>query len=186
MQILGLSESTPKPENRLKTLFWPRIRYEEDVEYIGTQGFWVCVVIAVMTAVLSFGRLGAAGLVDAFYFYLAGVGIRRRSRFAAISVLLVYLTNVYAAFRIHHSGGILSILFLALLFSNVRATWLAAYWARHAPEPPPLPLNETLMDKFSERLPRLIWPIGQWLYYLLTALEFLGLASILIRGAARA
>jgi hypothetical protein len=128
MQILGLAESTPKPENRLKSLFWPRVRYQEDVDYIGVQGFWVCCSIAFFTLLLAFVVGIRFVIVDAVYFYLAGVGIRQRSRFAAVSALGVYLFSRIANLRLTHPASVVSIIFLALLLTNVRAIWLAARW----------------------------------------------------------
>jgi hypothetical protein len=67
---------------------------------------------------------------------LAGVGIRSTSRFAAASAFLIYLLSVVAAIRIAHTGGVASIFFLALLLSNIRATWLANSFAmRNAQQP---------------------------------------------------
>src|SRR6266403_976750 len=60
MQNLGLSESTPKTESRLKTLFWPTIRNEFDLDYITRQGFWICVVVGL----LSFAMGLFAGQAD--------------------------------------------------------------------------------------------------------------------------
>jgi hypothetical protein len=47
MQTLGLAESTPRTESRLKNLFWPSVQTGTDVDYLGAQGFWVCVAVAV-------------------------------------------------------------------------------------------------------------------------------------------
>ncbi len=182
MQVLGLSESTPKPESRLKTLFWPRIKYAEDVDLLGTQGYWVCVVLAVFTVINSLSRNGsAANLLDAAYYYLAGVGIRRTSRFAATSAFLIYLLSVVAATKITHSGGVMSIFFLALLLSNVRATWLAKSFATEQGLQRPYPEVQIARSVFSDVLPRLIWPAGRWLYYCLTFLMFAGMAILLFR-----
>lgn len=183
MQTLGLSESTPKPENRLKTLFWPRVSYPEDIDLLGSQGYWVCVIIAASTLIANLSRhTGALGLLDALFYYLAGVGIRRTSRFAATSALLIYLLSVVAALKIAHSGGVVSIFFLALLVSNVRATWLAKRLAieqgLQQRDPRALP-NTTSV--FTDVLPRHIWPAGRWLYYGLAVLMLTGLVSLLVR-----
>ena len=182
MQTLGLSESTPKPENRLKTLFWPRIRYAEDVDLLGTQGYWVCVILACFTVIVSLSRnSGPASLLDALYYYLAGVGIRRTSRFAAISALVIYSLAVVASVRIAHTGGIASVFFLALLLSNVRATWLAKRFAiEQGLRRLERPATQGAISVFTDVLPRLIWPLGRWLYYGLTALMLIGL-TILFR-----
>jgi hypothetical protein len=181
MQILGLSESTPQPDNRIKSLFWPRVRYQEDVDYLGSQGYWVCVIIAGFTTVASLCGQSGASLVDALYFYLAGVGIRQRSRFAAITALLVYLLNVIVRLRMTYTPSILSIFFLALLLSNARATWLSASW-EGALQEPRMPVRQTIIEKFADVVPRRIWPVGKWILYVLTVLELLGMC-ILVFGS---
>jgi hypothetical protein len=52
MQTLGLSDSMPRSESRLKSLFWPSIQSSSDVDYLGAQGYWVCAVIAVLSFVV--------------------------------------------------------------------------------------------------------------------------------------
>ena len=52
MQTLGLSESTPRTDSRLKSLFWPSITSGADVDYLGAQGYWVCSAIAILTLVV--------------------------------------------------------------------------------------------------------------------------------------
>ncbi|MGC2661045.1 MAG: hypothetical protein WA324_24080 [Bryobacteraceae bacterium] len=154
------------------------------MDYLGVQGYWVCVAVAALTLVTSFSHhAGAAGAIEALYFYLAGVGIRQRSRFAAISALLVYFISVIGAFRVAHVG-ILSIFFLVLLISNVRATTLAAHWAKfNHVSAPPFRAGQSLTDKFSDVLPELMWPVGRWIYYGLTGLQVLGLCAVLFGGA---
>lgn len=180
MQILGIAESTPKPENRLKNLFWPRVRYPEDVEYLGAQGYWVCVVIALFTFLVGASAHQALSRVpEVLYFYLAGVGIRRASRFAAASVFVIYLLNVITNAWVAHSFGIVSIIFLALLFSNVRGTWMAHRFATEHPLQETPPGTAT----FTDVLPRVIWPVGRWFYYVLTPAELIALSALLVRAA---
>lgn len=40
METLNLSDSTPRSESRLKSLFWPSIQNGADVDYLGTPGYW--------------------------------------------------------------------------------------------------------------------------------------------------
>lgn len=182
MQMLGLSESTPKPENRLKTLFWPRVRYAEDVDLLGAQGYWVCVILAAFTVVANLSRHnGIAGLPDALYYYLGGVGIRRTSRFAAVSAFLIYLLNIAVGVEISHTGGVASIFFLALLLSNVRATWLAKRFGTSKAQELDTHTLPRQGSIFTDMIPRLIWPIGRWLYYGLTILILIGIAVLLLR-----
>src|SRR5690242_10809571 len=94
MQTLGLSESTPRPEKRLKNLFWPTIENDVDLDYITEQGFWVCWFVAGVTEIFSiFAGHALAALFDSIFFLLAGVGVRMRSRGAAIIVFCVYLLS---------------------------------------------------------------------------------------------
>ena len=51
MQTLGLSDSTDRTESRLKSLFWSSIQTGTDVDYLGTQGYWVCTVVAILSFV---------------------------------------------------------------------------------------------------------------------------------------
>jgi hypothetical protein len=53
VQTLDISNSTPRTENRLKTLFWPSIETGADVDYLGVQGYWVCSVVALLTFAMS-------------------------------------------------------------------------------------------------------------------------------------
>ncbi len=52
MQTLGLSDSTPRTEGRLKSLFWPSVQSGSDVDYLGAQGYWVCTLVAGLSFVL--------------------------------------------------------------------------------------------------------------------------------------
>jgi hypothetical protein len=185
MQTLGLSDSTPKPENRLKALLWPTIRQQYDADYICQQGFWICFALGVMTllfalisgAVLTPLVSFAAGLIFALYYFLGGVGIRQGSIFAAVAVFVNYLLANLT------SIGILNILWLALLLANVRATWLAARWRATSTEPPPMRMNQTLGDKLSDSLPERIWPAAAFLFYPLALVLFGLLLVALLRPA---
>lgn len=53
MQRLGLSDSTPRTEGRFKSLLWPTLHNEGDVDYAGQQCFWVCAVVAAFSFVTS-------------------------------------------------------------------------------------------------------------------------------------
>ena len=53
MQTLGLSDSTPRTESRLKSLFWPTIKNQWDLDYVTNQGFWICVLVGSITFVVG-------------------------------------------------------------------------------------------------------------------------------------
>ena len=180
MQILGLSESTPKPENRAKTLFWPTIRNEMDVDVVTRQGFWICTILAIvfLAAGLFQGNLFvlAVECFEALFFALSGIGIRCRSITAAVSVFLVYFLSTFLV-----GVGVLRLLGNALLLANVRGTWLSARWRDRQTEPPPVPLDETFLERFTDRLPLVLWPNVRVFYYFIAAGEFVFLLVALLR-----
>src|ERR1035441_7627575 len=127
MQTLGLTP-TPRTDGRIKSLFWPTVANDVDVDYLTVQGFWVCLLVATITLGISIvnGTYLAGGLESLFY-YLGGMGVRQRSRVAAVSIFAAYsLAGVVLARYSAGSFGIGRILFMALLLANVRAVWLAA------------------------------------------------------------
>jgi hypothetical protein len=186
MQTLGLSDSTPRTEGRLKSLFWPTIKNDNDVDYLTRQGFWICFIVAVLSLVLIVmaaalnpmfsGPALLASLVEVCFFFLCGVGIRVLSRVAAIAAFSAYLLSVLAAGQ--QGIGVLPIIILGLLLANVRATFLAAAWVSSRTEPPPAPLTRTFSERFSDVMPRKFWPIGQYIFYFVTVLEALKLLLV--------
>ena len=184
METLDLSGSTPRSESRLKSLFWPSIQTATDVDYLGAQGYWVCTVVAL----LSFGVLvstgqAISGVATLLFYYLGGVGVRERSRYAAAVVLLMYLVDTFFT-----GVGVVRILIGALLVSNMRATWIAAQWKPDSEEAAlPPRLGDTMSDKFADRLPQWLWPKVRIPYYVLSIifmfLIFVGLILMQTRGS---
>jgi hypothetical protein len=169
MQTLGLSESTPRTENRLKSLFWPSIQTGSDVDYLGTQGYWVCVIVAGITFLATIARLPVVAIVMLLYFFLGGVGVRERDRYAAAVVFALYFIDMML-----RGPGVVSVLISALLLSNVRATWIAWSW-NPASEDAVLPprMGDTFLDKFADKLPAVLWPRARYVYYVFSALVLL-------------
>ena len=124
MQTLGLSESTPRTESRWRALLWPTIRNEGDFDYVTAQGFWICLVVAAFTIVFSaIAGSPAMGTFEGTFFFLAGVGVRQRSRVAALAAFSTYLLSALVLQRYTGNGfGVVRIIFLALLFANIRGT----------------------------------------------------------------
>lgn len=185
MQTLNLSDSAPRTEGRLKNLFWPSIQTGSDVDYLGTQGYWVCAVAAIISFVFSAatGHVISGGFTLLFY-YLGGVGVRERSRYAAAVVLVLFAADSVLA-----GLGVVRVLLTALLLSNFRATWIASQWKPESDEAilPPR-LGETWSDKFADQLPMWLWPKVRVVYYVfsacLLALAAVGLTMIIRhRGA---
>ena len=120
-----------------------------------------------MVAVLSLIIAGLQGwvfvaltLIESVFFFLSGVGIRMRSRFAAIAAFTIYAAESFLL-----PFSVLRLFLCALLLANVRGTWLSSQWRSKQAEPPPVPLNNTLGDKLVDQLPIRIWPIGKFFYY---------------------
>ncbi|MBZ5572395.1 MAG: hypothetical protein LAO09_11025 [Acidobacteriia bacterium] len=182
MQTLGISDSTPRTESRLKSLFWPSIQTGSDVDYLGAQGYWVCTVVSVLSFVfLVVSGQPISGIFVLLFYYLGGVGVRERSRYAATVVLLAYVGDT-----LETGLGVLRVLIGALLLSNLRATWIASRW-KPASEEAILPprLSETWADKLADRLPMWLWPKVRIAYYVFSVCFLvvlaLGLAIILRR-----
>ncbi len=182
MQTLGISESTRQPEGRIKTLLWPSIHSDVDIETITRQGLWICFALALVTLVqgLLLGQ-GVEGLLGMIYLTTCAIGIRNLSKAAAVATLAFYLSEKTAGLlRGQNPVGIVSIIITALLIANVRAIWLAQNLAARRTEPPMLPLQATLGDYFASTLPLKVWPWMKWVFWALTTLFVFGLTMSLI------
>ena len=183
MQTLGISEAPDRSEGRLKSLFWPSIQNATDVDYLGSQGFWICTVVAVLAlgTVVARGQMFSA--LAAFLFYwVGGMGVRERSRYAASIVFVMWGLDVML------QPGILKVIVAGLLLSNLRATWIAARWkpeSEEAVRPPRF--ADTWSDKLADQWPMIIWPKVRILYYLFSAgflvMVVIGLAVLAGRAA---
>jgi hypothetical protein len=192
MQTLGISDTTPRSDSRLKSLFWPSIESGADVEYLAVQGYWVCTVVAALTfAFLFLTHQPVVALVIFLFFHLGGVGVREHSGFAASVVLIFYVVDTLASIKL--LGGspgmiVLRVIIIALLLSNLRATWISAHWQSGSDEAAmPLRFDDTLSDKFVNKWPIWLWPKIRVLYYIfsvgLLLLFAFGLVTMFLRRA---
>jgi hypothetical protein len=190
MQTLGLSDSTPRSESRLKSLFWPSIQSGADVDYLAVQGFWVCTSVGLVSLVFLAAAQPITAILVFLLFHLGGVGVREHNPFAAAIVLAYYLVDFLASafFLLTTSPGIgvVRVIVIALLFSNLRATWIASGWKPESEETAlPPRMGDTIADKLSDKWPALIWPKIKWLYYFysfgLLALTVAGLILVFLR-----
>jgi|HubBroStandDraft_5_1064220.scaffolds.fasta_scaffold01475_2 hypothetical protein len=184
MQTLGVSNSTPDSDNRLKSLFWPSVNTASDVDYLGAQGYWVCAIVAVFSLIVCvLNNQWIAGVVTFLFYFLGGVGVRERSRYAATVVLIMFTSDTLLT-----GIGVLRILLAALLLSNMRAIWIASRWKPDSAEAvvPPR-FSDTWSDKFADQLPQFLWPKIRILYYIFSigffALVAVGFAVLFKRGA---
>lgn len=163
MQTLGISESTPRSENWLKSLFWPSITSGADVDYLGAQGYWICAIVAVISFLVSLvTQHPIVAVVALLFYFFGGVGVRERSIYAAAVVLSMYLLDM-----LFGGVSVMRVLFSALLLSNLRATIVAYGWDPGSSEAElPARLGDTWTQKFSDRLPLWLWPKIRILYYI--------------------
>src|SRR5947208_15795588 len=99
MQTLGLSDTTPHSENRLKSLLWPSIQSGADVDYLGAQGYWICSILALYSFIFLIAtNHPVIGLLALLFYYLGGVGVRARS------ILAAALVFVSCSVRLRRSG----------------------------------------------------------------------------------
>ena len=179
METLGLSDSTQRSESRIKALLWPSIQNGTDIDYLGAQGYWVCALVAVFSLIaLAVEVHWLIGAVVFLFYYLGGVGVRERSRFAAAAVFVMYVVDTMG------SLSVARIIFGALLLSNLRGTWIAATWKPESEEAilPPR-MNETFFDKLADQLPRWLWPKIRIVYYIYAVSWFLFVIAGLIFSA---
>jgi len=186
MQTLGLSQEAKRSDGWLKSIFWPTVENAWDVDYLGQQGFWLCILIAAFQLgfMLLTGQvfLMAIGLVGAVFYATGGIGVREKNWPAAALIFACYLIETLTAFG---SGllltpvGALKVVFLGLLLSNLRATFIASEWKPAAEgEDRPERFSETFRDKLVDMWPPKVWPKVQIGFYVLGALWFL--ASLLV------
>jgi hypothetical protein len=150
------------------------------LDYLGTQGFWVCALVAVISLIfLVFLGKPLLGVFIFLFYFLGGVGVRERSQYAAAVIFLMYVADTITT-----GPSVVKILFAALLLSNLRATWIASHWSptsEQAALPPRF--NETWGDKLADQLPMWLWPKLRIPYYVLSGcfllLAVIGLLTIL-------
>jgi len=187
MQSLNLSGEAKKSDGRLKSLFWPTVENAWDVDYLGQQGFWICLIIAVVN--LAFVAFAASeipnsparvvtlitGGVVSFVYLVGGMGVRQASWPAALIVFVLYVLDQLAAGR---PPGILTLIIAGVLLSNVRATILASRW-KPTPEDDDRPtrFDENFRDKLVDQLPPRAWPILRYFFYFFAAVVVLMLLA---------
>src|SRR5438270_14051916 len=99
MQTLGLSDSTPRSEGRLKSLLWPSVKTAADVDYLRSQGYWLCALFGILSFAFSAATGHTiVGILGFLLYYLSGVGIREGSRYAAAVAFLFSLVELFTAF----------------------------------------------------------------------------------------
>jgi hypothetical protein len=190
MQTLGLSGESKRSDGRLKSIFWPTVENAWDVDYLGRQGFWVCLIIAAFQVVVALltGNpiIIVTGVAAALAFLIGGMGVRESSWSAAALVFAIFFVGLLYSMAKGQFPGILAIIGAALLLSNARAAFLASEWRpADEEEDKPTRFNDTLGDKLADQLPAKAWPVLQIPFYVLAALLLLmslaGLGFVLLQ-----
>jgi hypothetical protein len=190
MQTLGLSGESKRSDGWLKSIFWPTVENAWDVDYLGRQGFWICLIIAALQAIVAIisgnAILIVAGMASAVVFLLGGMGVREASWPAAALVFAVYFVGLLYTMASGQFPGVLAILAAGILLSNLRAAFLASEWRPAAvDEDKPTRFNDTLGDKLADQLPARAWPILQIPFFVIAALVLLlslaGLGFVLLQ-----
>jgi hypothetical protein len=188
MQTLGLSGESRRSDGRLKSIFWPAVDNAWDVNYLGQQGFWICVIVAIIEAVtgaFSGNPLNLAiYMVTALIFFVGGMGVREASWPAAAMIFSLFFTGMLYIMAMGRIPGILSIVAAGVLLSNVRAAFLASEWKPAAEgEDRPMRFNETMVDKLVDQLPAKAWPRLQAPFFAVAAalliLELIGFGAMI-------
>jgi len=171
METLGLSSTPQKSDNIFQRLFWPTIHNQYDVDLLGQQGFWVCVVIGVLSGVLLLvtGQL-LTGLITAFVFLAGACGVRQRSVLAAALVFTLYLMNIVASLALGTAGNpVIGLVCLMLLAANIRASVVSTRWLTSATPDADVELpersTETITDKLANQLPVALWPKVKFIFF---------------------
>jgi hypothetical protein len=189
MQTLGLSGEAKRSDGWLKSIFWPTVENAWDVDYLGRQGFWICVWIAVFQLIVSLitGNpiVIAMGAAEALAFLIGGMGVRQGNWPAAALIFSLFLLDQIYGLAAGKFPGALGIIGAGVLLSNLRATFLASEWRPVAEdEDRPTRFNDSLGDKLADQLPAKAWPVLQIPFYGLSALLLLlsiaGLGLVLV------
>jgi len=188
MQTLGLSGESRRSDGWLKSIFWPSVENAWDVDYLGQQGFWICVVIAMFQLVIGVASgnpiIMATNAAISIVFLIGATGVREASWPAAALIFALFFVGLLTRLAIGGLPGPISIGIAALLLSNVRAAFMASQWRPASEdEDKPTRFNESWRDKLVDQLPPKAWSILQVPFFALAALllllSFLAIAVIL-------
>ena len=137
--------SPPPGPNARRNGLWPEIRDEDSARYAAKQGMVGALVVAGVTALVSFlGTMGFSlwSLLDAAVFVAIGVGIWRMSRAAAVAGLVVFLierVQMAAAHPDQASKGVVMGVIITIAFINgIRGTFAYHRFTRPAASTAPV------------------------------------------------
>ena len=107
--------------------FWPSVDTAEGAALAAKQGFWavlICTVVTAAFALLSIMGFDPSALVDAALFAIIAWGLWNKSRFAAVSGLLLYvIERLYMWSTVGIQNPVIPVLFTLFFISGVRGTF---------------------------------------------------------------
>jgi hypothetical protein len=171
MPLLGLTSAPEEPEGVLRSLFWPSVRNVPDADLMAARGFWICLLIGVVTALLLAWRQPISAVCYGLFYILGAMGVRQGSLTASVGVFTIYcVETIFAAITTAGRIGFLQVVIVSILAANLRAAWLVHRWKAHAENTDALDLapermNETWRDKLVDQAPQVIWPWGRAVFY---------------------
>ena len=182
---LTIQQRQARSMERRLFFLWPVVELPEDVERVTLLGYWVCVALGVGNLVFGVLKLRAdraAGESLAWYGYLVlaaiplffflGANALRRAKWPAAVMLLVFLvTDTLSQRIVRGTFSVLDVLECVLFVVIARGIWLSSH--RTMPEIEPLTdyAKDGLRDLLVYRLPPLVWPRFQILFWTIGALE---------------
>lgn len=200
MSTLGLSGSPDKSDGLWRSLFWPTIENALDADLAASRGFWVCIVLAFVSAPMnssgasiSIGvEIGSYLELAVFLFYFLGaVGVRESSLVASASMFATYFFGSMLYFWLSPTHfNFIRLVGIGLLLANLRAAILIHRWRRNPARYEELEdmsdrSDSTWTDKIANRMPAAVWPWARFVFYLLApvllSLECYELATIIMQ-----
>lgn len=127
MQTLGLSDSTPKSEGRLRALFWPRMASEVDAATAAQNAMYAALAIGGLTVVAALaGLVARASILDALLLFVLALGIRQFSVTASILATCLYVVEFVSSILSGRvgSGIVIAVIATGLFIGGIRAAWL--------------------------------------------------------------
>jgi len=191
MQTLGLSQESKRSDGWLKSIFWPTVENAWDVDYLGRQGFWICVIIAGFQLIVALANgspvMIISGAVGALVFLTGGMGVRESNWPVAALLFSIFSINLLYAIASYQFPGVLTLFAECILLANLRAAFLASEWEPSTEdEDKPMRFKETLGDKLADQMPAKAWPIMRIPFYCLASLLLLlSLAGLIVLLAQR-
>lgn len=186
METLGLSGPPVRNENIFRRIFWPSAD-SVDADMLGQQGFWICLLLALLTVIeATFRGHVLLGVLFAIFYFLGGIGVREHDIASAIFVTAIYVLNVIGVVLMARQfPGWLVLFVILILASNVRGCWIASKWLRSGdPDIVPMRMNENWRDKLVDQMPARVWPRLRAAFYALAFLVFMAtLAGVIVIAA---